>query len=575
MMYPAYAEAVLLSWAGQNDGETFVKEFCDWAWENLQTSQKARRSAAVELFLKEFLGGQDFDLATAVKVNGLSGSQIRVPLLNMFVTKLASEEHHKCLEQDQLKRLQSFIAYLLNSIVASILNARKKEKQEAEVRKIKEEILSRAPWKLGLRRKHPSKVLLWLEEELFQLESSFVKGFWEEGAEKGRLARRKVTYPAYAEAVLQSWADQSDRDEFVEKLCDWAWCVMSDQERPLLRRAAVELFLEEFLGGEESDLATTVNFDGLSGSQILVPLLNKFVAKTATEEHHKCLNKEQLRRLETLLENLLYNMFTSILNGRKKEAEAAEVRKVQEEILNPSAPSSEQTPRLVTFGAKQQPWNFREAKVTEAQPFAVRSFLAEDESLKARKAPAVVIAWVDEQIRNLDLHFDEAAKGYAENAEARKERQAKRKALYPLFADALLQSCLDGNEESFTEQFCEWVWRSIACHPRESRRMAEIELFLQKFLAGKTSKAVSRDGLCGADLAGPVFQVFVSKLTASGERLDLDPKERERIRDFLRNLLNRLEKAISKDLKKFDSNKIKAQKMKEAVLKQAPWMKKM
>lgn len=152
--------------------------------------------------------------------------------------------------------------------------------------------------------KRPSRVLHWIDRELFELESTFVKGFWEEGAENNRLAKRKLTYPAYAEAVLQSWADQSNREDFIGELCDWAWNIMSDQELPLLRRAAVELFLEEFLGGDEFGLATAVKVDGLSGSQFLVPLLNNFIVRVAIEANHKALNKEQLRRLETFLENL-------------------------------------------------------------------------------------------------------------------------------------------------------------------------------------------------------------------------------------------------------------------------------
>lgn len=265
-------------------------------------------------------------------------------------------------------------------------------------------------------------------------------------------------------------------------------------------------------------------------------------------------------------------------HGAQEKVAARPFCRSSEQPADPSAPSSEQTPKPLTFGEKQKPWISLEAKVIKAQPFAVRPILAEDELLKAQndtwRSPAMVIAWVDKEICKLDFHFDEAAKGYAEYAEALKEREAKRKALYPLFAGALLRSCLDGNEEDFTERFCEWVWRSIACHPRESSRFPEVELFLRKFLAGKMAYVVTRGDLCGADLAPSVFHVFVAKLTKSGDRLDLDPKERKRIRDFLSSLLNRLEKAIDNDRQKFNTNEVKAQRMKEEVAKQAPWAKK-
>lgn len=183
-------------------------------------------------------------------------------------------------------------------------------------------------------KKDPSKVLPWIETEICKLEGSFMRDYYEEGAERYRLSKRKLTYPAIAEALLQAWADQIDGEAFIGSFCDWAWNTICQKEPFLGRSTRVELFLKEFLGGQAFGLATAVEVEGLSGSQMLVPLLKTFIAKLACEEHHRGLNEGQVKRLQGFIAYLLDCIVASIISGRKKKAQEAEVREIKEEILS-------------------------------------------------------------------------------------------------------------------------------------------------------------------------------------------------------------------------------------------------
>jgi hypothetical protein len=67
----------------------------------------------------------------------------------------------------------------------------------------------------------------------------------------------------------------------------------------------VELSLEEFLGGKEFDLSTTVVVGGFCGSKLIAPVFKAFTEKVAAEQDPN-LDLEKLTRLHRFLKHLLF-----------------------------------------------------------------------------------------------------------------------------------------------------------------------------------------------------------------------------------------------------------------------------
>jgi hypothetical protein len=164
-------------------------------------------------------------------------------------------------------------------------------------------------------------VIPWIDSEIRRLGSSLNASFRHETFESipkltktGRGRRegmRKRDYRLCAEALLESWvADGAEEECFVESFCEWAICNSKQESRSSryewpYKVDEVELFLEEFLGGKEFDLSTTVVVGGFCGIKLIAPVFKSFTEKVAAEQDPD-LDLEKLTRLHRFLKHLLF-----------------------------------------------------------------------------------------------------------------------------------------------------------------------------------------------------------------------------------------------------------------------------
>ncbi|GAQ88121.1 hypothetical protein KFL_004020070 [Klebsormidium nitens] len=164
----------------------------------------------------------------------------------------------------------------------------------------------------------PSVVIPWIFKEVAALEGRLVLsykrdisilGLFQSMPEENRQQRvtmRTTQYPAFAEALLQSWLHEGG-ESFKDVFCEQTWGAVAGylpaDAIPPKDVPEIELFLEEFLGGKEFGLSTTVTVGGRCGDQLVPTVFRAFSDKVRTAQVQNLHVKTILRA-----QNFLYHL---------------------------------------------------------------------------------------------------------------------------------------------------------------------------------------------------------------------------------------------------------------------------